>query len=380
MGFRFHILGVPHTVTSPEYSACAYTTKVRRFAAMMTARGHEVIHYGHEDSQVQCAEHVTVITNADLKTAYGDYDWRRNFFKYDLKDHAYQTFYAGAIREIQRRKQPGDFLLLFWGWGHQPVAAAHPDMIIVEPGIGYGARPITKWRVYESYAIRHASAGVDSITHCQEDWYNVVIPNYFDPDDFTYQENKQDYALYLGRVYEGKGVNTIIQVCAEVGVPLLIAGQGSLADMGYARPPGQVEHLGYADPARRRELMSNARVSMLASMYCEPFGGVQIENLFSGTPTLTSDWGAFAENNIHGITGYRCRTFDHWCWALENVHRIRPQNCRNWACDNFSMARVAEMYEEYFQMVADVHTGQGWYQRHPERENLDWLTRRYRFE
>jgi glycosyltransferase involved in cell wall biosynthesis len=371
---RFHILGLPHTVSSKEFNACAYTQKVVKFGKMMTQRGHHVIHYGHEDSDLICSEHVTVLTNEDFNIAYGDHDWRKNFFKFDTNDHAYQTFYKNAIREVGKRKQKNDFILPFWGSGVRPICDAHEeDMIVVEPGIGYAGGHWARWKVWESYAIMHAWYGLAGVGNCQSDWYNVVIPNYFDLDDFEYEpEKKEDYFLFLGRVYEGKGIHIATQVTEKLGAKLIIAGQNP-DNLSF---PDNVEFFGYADTAQRKQLMSRAKAAFVPSMYIEPFGGVQIEMLLSGTPTISTDWGSFTENNINGITGYRCNTFDHFLTAARNINKIKPENCRLWG-ENFSLENVAPMYEEFFQNILNVYTGKGWYQENSTGRNLDFMSKNY---
>jgi glycosyltransferase involved in cell wall biosynthesis len=356
MNHTYHILGLPHTVTSKEFNACAYTQKVVKFGKMMTARGHTVIHYGHEDSDLQCTEHVSVLTNKDFHKSYGSHDWRSKFFKFNTEDHAYQTFYANAIREVGKRKQKHDFILPFWGSGVRPICDAHNDLIVVEPGIGYAGGHWARWKVWESYAIYHAHCGMSAVGQCQQDNYSVVIPNYFDVEDFDFNDQKEDYFLYLGRVYSGKGVDIAIDATRIAGAKLVVAGQ---KEAGYTFPP-HVEYVGYADVPTRKELMSKAKASFLPSQYVEPFGGVQIENLLSGTPTITSDWGSFAENNLHGVTGYRCRTMGDYVDAINNIDKIKPADCRAFG-ENFTLERVAPRYEKYFQDVLDVYTGAGWY-------------------
>lgn len=372
---RFHVLGLPHTVSSYEYNACAFTQKVVKFCKMMHSRGHEVIHYGHERSKVECSEHVSVTSDHVLNACYGNYDWRSNFFRHSSDDIAHQVFAKNCIREVENRKKSGDFLLCFWGVGHREIAESHGDMIVVEPGIGY-SDTFSKFRIFESYAILHGIMGKEAVSHCGHmRWYDAVIPNYFDQDEFTFCDEKEDFVLYLGRVYEGKGVNIAIEATQIAGKKLKIAGQGSLNEMGYKDVPSHVEFLGYADKESRRSLMSKASCLFIASQYNEPFGGVMVEAMMSGTPVITVDWGAATEIVKHGVNGFRCRTMDHFVWSLRNVSSISHNDCLDWAVRNYSLERVASMYEEYFKMLTDVKFHNGWYEIHDDRSNLNWLSK-----
>ena len=356
---RFHALGLPHTISSPDYLACAYTQKVVKFAKMMTDLGHQVIHYGHEDSDLQCTEHVSVLSREDHAKSYGDHDFKNKFFKFDTSDHAYKVFFSNAIKEISKRKKQHDFLLPFWGSGVRPICQAHQhDMIVVEPGIGYAGGHFADYKVFESYAILHAYWGIDKVARCDPRWYDVVIPNYFDLSQFEYApEKKEDYFLFIGRIYDGKGIHIAEQATKEAGVKLVVAGQN---DENY-KFADHVEFVGYADLDKRKTLMSRAKGSIIASTYVEPFGGVQVENLISGTPTITTDWGAFVENNIEGVTGFRCRTFADFVNGIKNIDQIDPAVCRKKG-EEFSLENIGPRYEKFFQDVLNIYTGNGWYE------------------
>lgn len=366
--FRIHVLGVPHTRTNLDYTLCAYTQKVYKFCKMMTARGHYIIHYGVEGSNPICSENVIVVSNEIYNKVYGEHNYRLNFFKYDMNDECYQTFYKNAIEEINKRKQPLDIILPFWGWGVKPICDAFPDLITIEPGIGYGSGSWARFKIFESYAIYHAYCGQDGVQYCHQDFYHVVIPNYFDLADFNpnYDKvsrlsNKDRYFLYVGRVFDGKGVNIAIQVCQKLGVKLKIAGQLGEEYQNYPWDDN-IEYVGSVNTEQRSDLMRNAIASFLPSMYVEPFGGVQIENLLCGTPTITSDWGAFVENNIEGVTGYRCRTFNDYIQACINCieGKIDYHSCRSKG-EEFSLENIAIKYEKYFNDVLNIYLNEGWY-------------------
>jgi len=356
---RLHVLGLPHTITTKEYSACAFTQKVYKFCQMMLPRGHTIFHYGHEDSTVPCTTNFAVTNNDILSMTYGDYDWKKGFFQYSIDDLAHNKFYDNTEVALMASYQPGDIILPFWGMGHKKLIDRLPkDWIIIEPGIGYPSGPFCRWAIFESYAILHAWMGLAAVERANPDWYKVVIPNYFNPNDFTYSEKKEDYFLYLGRVYEGKGVQIAIDVTERLGRKLIIAGQTD----GSISFPGHVEYVGVAGPEKRAQLMAGAIGSFCPSLYCEPFCGVAVENLFSGTPIITTDWGVFPEYNTNGETGFRCRTLRDFIEATERVAagEIASQKCREVAESRFSYEAVAPLYEKFFQDVKNVYDGAGW--------------------
>jgi len=368
---RFHIPSIPHTITSKEHSACAFTQNIVNFCAMMSRRGHEIIHYGHRNSKVECAELVAVIEPETYDVLYGNvFDIRKNQYTILSDDSEMYKLIAGnTIYEISKRKKPGDFLLLFGGFWHKRIADAHQDMIVVEPAIGYPAS-FCNYKVYPSYACLHSFVQDGNL---QMNYYHVVIPHYFDVDDFDATQPKEDYFLFVGRLNFDKGITLAIQLTAQIGARLKVCGQGNLSSLGYDKIPEHVDFIGYVGVEERKKLMAKAKCLIMPTLYMEPFGCVAIEGMLSGTPLLTNDWGGPGENNVHGVTGFKCRTFEQFEWAARNIHLINPKNCREWAEKNFSFDKIGHMYEEYFQSLQGID----WYKSNPSRTNLDHLTKHY---
>ena len=375
---RLHVLAVPHTASTKEYTVCAFTQKVINFCKMYKEQGMHVIHYGHENSEVVCDEHVTVMTQDVLDRVYGIYDWKGEGLRFNTTDEVYQTFNSNAINEITKRKQKGDIILCFFGNAQKPVCDAHSDLLCCEPSIGY-ASSFAPYKVYESYAVMHGLQGPQNVANAEYKFYDAVIPSGFDLSEFEYSEKKQDYFLMCGRMVWSKGVDIASQVCEKLGVKLILAGTTHGphdCNLGNSWPK-HVEYVGYADVEKRKKLMAGAKGLFCPTIYNEPFGYVAIEAMLSGTPVITVDWGAFTETVQHGVTGYRCRTFEQFLWAAKNIDTISPRACRDWAEKNYSAERVGKMYKEYFESLQNLTFSEGWYTSNDDRVELEWLTKTY---
>lgn len=373
---RIFVLGLPHTVTSPRFCSCAYTMKVWNLCRMMKDRGHEVIHLGNETSHPVADENVAVTSFEHWSQVYGHPGIGFFDFSEDTPERQEfnRTFAGNMRRALEERVGDRHDAIICITWGgpqHAATSSLKPYAFVVESGIGYQF-PVADFRVFESYAWLHTLMGRDGLLQGGT-WYWSVIPNAFDPEMFEYRAAPDSYFLYLGRLTDDKGVALAVDVARRVGRKLKIAGQGDPEPFLLDAP--HVEYLGPVGVEDRKELLAGAAALLCPTYYVEPFGGVAVEAQLSGTPVITTDWGAFTETVIPNVTGFRCRTIDHFEYAARNIDQIDPAACRKWAM-NYSLTSVAVMYEEYFQMLLNLKR-EGFYTPHPQRPHMNWLRRSF---
>lgn len=220
--------------------------------------------------------------------------------------------------------------------------------------------------------------------------YDRVIPSYFDPNDFEFSERKDDYFLYMGRMIKRKGIVIAYDTCEALGAKLIIAGQGAhVTERGSLLPnetpdfelePGHWEYVGFADAGKRKTLMARARALFAPTEYLEPFGSVVPEALLSGTPAITTDFGAFTDLIENGVNGWRCHTLRDFVWAAQRVHKLNPARIRYDAM-RYLMDNVRWDYQCWFDdlhqvfLSAQDNSVKGWHYLGGDqewREHIYW--------
>lgn len=327
---RFHVPALPGQPLVKENSSCAYTQKVRKFAVMMHLLGHDVYTYGSAGQDGHWTEHVACYPEVDEPPAFSPDAW-----------HA---FNLAAVMAIDDRQADGDFLCLIGGRCQEWLAEQLPRMYAVEFGIGYGG-VFAPYRVFESYAWQAAvMAQYSGDAHSIDGrFYDAVIPNYFETQDFPLGAGG-DGLLYVGRLTERKGLEVCVTVARELGLELTCAGEGDF------QPEG-AHYVGAVGPKERAELMGSARALLAPTLYLEPFGGVVVEAHLCGTPTITTDWGAFPETVSQGRDGYRCHTIGEFCHGVELCEHLDREQIRISARSQYSTQTISHRYERYFERL-----------------------------
>jgi glycosyltransferase involved in cell wall biosynthesis len=377
--FTLHLLGLVHLPSSMEYLSCAFTWKNLKLAKMLTSLGHRVYFYGAHpkekkydvETYVDSDNLIFVETHTveDIGRDYGSgdnryevlYPWPETDFRHDFDaDRKPSTlqYYGRAIEHINKVKKNDDFLLNTMGYYFKPVADATGLFLNLESGIGYRGSysAPNHFRCFESDYIRNFSVGSENPGQdINGNFYDVTIGNYFDPNDFEYSAEKEDYYLYIGRMISRKGVEVATKASNILGAKLIIAGQGAHVDErghlisdDFDIEAGTWTYVGFANAEKRKRLMSKAIATYVPTLYNEPFGGVSIESRLSGTPVLTTDFGVFPGTTENGLDGFRCSTLDDFCWGAKNCGKLDHALIRRRA-EKYLMNNVRWDYQKWLE-------------------------------
>lgn len=132
----------------------------------------------------------------------------------------------------------------------------------------------------------------------------VVKPNFVYPDTGP-GRGEGDYALFVGRLCEEKGVHVLAMAwrALRIRVPLRIVGTGPLADLVANLGRADITWLGAKSHSEVLSLMKSARFLVMPSLQYENFPLALAEAFCAGLPAIVSAHGAMKEIVDHGRTG-----------------------------------------------------------------------------
>ncbi|TLW94506.1 glycosyltransferase family 4 protein [Saccharomonospora piscinae] len=185
-----------------------------------------------------------------------------------------------------------------------------------------------------------------------------TVHNAVSVERFPFQEEKDDYALFLGRACVEKGIPQAIAAARRAGIHLKIAAkcrepeEKAYYDREIAPLLGpDVKWVGEADRALKVELLRSARCLVFPVCWEEPFGIVMVEAMACGTPVVGFRRGSVPEVVTHGRTGYVCDDVESLALAIDRAGDLSPHDCRREAELRFDVEMMADRYARIYRSV-----------------------------
>ncbi|HHW62026.1 MAG TPA: glycosyltransferase family 4 protein [Syntrophomonadaceae bacterium] len=210
--------------------------------------------------------------------------------------------------------------------------------------------------VYRKY---NSSSDYVSISYADRSPELDYIANVYhgiDLNQFTYQEEADDYLLFFGRIHPDKGTREAIQIAQQCKRRLIIA--GIIQDQSYyekqIRPhidETEIIYYGPAGPDERNRLLGGALALLHPISFAEPFGLSVIEAMACGTPVIAFRKGSMPEVIAEGRSGYLVQNVGEAVEAVQDISRIQRWQCRRWVEENFSSNRMVADYIAVYQKI-----------------------------
>jgi len=169
----------------------------------------------------------------------------------------------------------------------------------------------------------------------------LVKPNFVSPDPGV-SASTGDYVLFVGRLAQEKGLDTLLRCWRRLGtsIPLKIAGEGPLREEleALARRSNlrNVSFLGRLPSAEVLQLMRGARLLAFPSRWFEGFPVTIAEAYACGIPVIAPRLGAMAEIVLDRVTGLQFESGNEedlsakieWAWSHPEHTRRMGMNAR----------------------------------------------------
>lgn len=201
---------------------------------------------------------------------------------------------------------------------------------------------------------------------------HLVIPNAVEGDIAA---SEKDFARkplrvgYFGRIEQEKGVREIVDAVLslpqEMVERLYVCGEGKLKEelANACSDDGRIVFTGKVKPAEARELMAQVDVTVVPSIWEEPFGRVIIESYQVGTPVYASAVGGIPDVVMNrgflfapGSSGsIRDKLMEYYRFTPEEKKTIQVE-CLDHS-RKFTKQSLLEQHKELYQSVMHGQSG-----------------------
>ncbi len=212
--------------------------------------------------------------------------------------------------------------------------------------------------VYKKYDNRTFYVSISDAYRCNELDYIATIRHGIDIESFCFNDNPQDYLLFLSRLHKDKGAKEAIEVAKKTGRKLRIA--GFIADQAYFEKEiqphidnEQIIYEGHVDSERKTELLSNAYTLLHMINYDEAFGLGVVEAMASGTPVIAMNRGSMAELIRDGETGFLVNSVEEAVEAVKKIDSLSRKECRESVEKRFSVDRMVDDYIRVYEEILE---------------------------
>ncbi len=189
----------------------------------------------------------------------------------------------------------------------------------------------------------------------------IMVKPYFVSPDPGEREAAGDYALFLGRLSEEKGIRTLLKAWASLAsIPLKIAGDGPLSGevekyLG-SNPDRLVQAMGYQKNCEVMPLLKKSLFLVVPSDCYEVLPNVILEAFACGVPVVVPSHGALRKivrdgiNGLHFAPGDGVDLAKKVAWAYEHPQELLQmgKNNRREYEDRYTADRNYEMLFEIY--------------------------------